>query len=288
MEYQRPEVIEEAVFSGGEALKKAPKLFGVPTGIEGLDNLFFTTESRGKRVIKKALGGIPAYSVFNITGASDTGKTLFVEQFTIKQASRGKRVAFITVETPASFVSLSLKERAKAMGEDFEEIEDNIVLIDAASFSSLRENIPNLLKTLAFSIKNYDIEFTIIDSITGLFEHKEMAARMIVRQIFNFLKKWYQTALLVSQKRSAHEELTAEAAGGYAVGHIVDGTIVMAKELIMSWYQAKTFKKNLGEVVRLFRIDGCRMCGHDTKTYFMEITETGLVKITKPLTSLQK
>ena len=288
MEYQRPEVIEEAVFSGGEALKKAPKLFPVPTGIEGLDNLFFTTESRGKRVIKKALGGIPAYSVFNITGASDTGKTLFVEQFTIKQASRGKRVAFITVETPASFVSLSLKERAKAMGEDFEEIEDNIVLIDAASFSSLRENIPNLLKTLAFSIKNYDIEFTIIDSITGLFEHKEMAARMIVRQIFNFLKKWYQTALLVSQKRSAHEELTAEAAGGYAVGHIVDGTIVMAKELIMSWYQAKTFKKNLGEVVRLFRIDGCRMCGHDTKTYFMEITETGLVKITKPLTSLQK
>jgi len=288
MEYQRPEVIEEAVFSGGEALKKAPKLFGVPTGIEGLDNLFFTTESRGKKVIKKALGGIPAYSVFNITGASDTGKTLFVEQFTIKQASRGKRVAFITVETPASFVSLSLKERAKAMGEDFEEIEDNIVLIDAASFSSLRENIPNLLKTLAFSIKNYDIEFTIIDSITGLFEHKEMAARMIVRQIFNFLKKWYQTALLVSQKRSAHEELTAEAAGGYAVGHIVDGTIVMAKELIMSWYQAKTFKKNLGEVVRLFRIDGCRMCGHDTKTYFMEITETGLVKITKPLTSLQK
>jgi len=288
MEYQRPEVIEEAVFSGGEALKKAPKLFPVPTGIEGLDNLFFTTESRGKKVIKKALGGIPAYSVFNITGASDTGKTLFVEQFTIKQASRGKRVAFITVETPASFVSLSLKERAKAMGEDFEEIEDNIVLIDAASFSSLRENIPNLLKTLAFSIKNYDIEFTIIDSITGLFEHKEMAARMIVRQIFNFLKKWYQTALLVSQKRSAHEELTAEAAGGYAVGHIVDGTIVMAKELIMSWYQAKTFKKNLGEVVRLFRIDGCRMCGHDTKTYFMEITETGLVKITKPLTSLQK
>lgn len=288
MEYQRPEVIEEAVFSGGEALKKAPKLFGVPTGIEGLDNLFFTTELRGKKVIKKPLGGIPAYSVLNITGASDTGKTLFVEQFTIKQASRGKRVAFITVETPASFVSVSLKERAKAMGEDFEEIEDNIVLIDAASFSSLRENIPNLLKTLAFSIKNYDIEFTIIDSITGLFEHKEMSARMIVRQIFNFLKKWYQTALFVSQKRSAHEELTAEAAGGYAVGHIVDGTIVMAKELIMSWYQAKTFKKNLGEIVRLFRIDGCRMCGHDTKTYFMEITETGLVKITKPLTSLQK
>ena len=288
MEYQKPEVIEEAVFSGGEALKKAPKIFGVPTGIEGLDNLFFTTESRGKKVIKKPLGGIPAYSVFNITGASDTGKTLFVEQFTIKQASRGKRVAFITVETPASFVSVSLKERAKAMGENFEEIEDNIVLIDAASFSSLRENIPNLLKTLAFSIKNYDIEFTIIDSITGLFEHKEMSARMVVRQIFNFLKKWYQTALLVSQKRSAHQELTAEAAGGYAVGHIVDGTIVMAKELIMSWYQAKTFKKNLGEVVRLFRIDGCRMCGHDTKTYFMEITETGLVKITKPLTSLQK
>ncbi len=284
-EYQRPQVIEEGIILGGEALKKAPKVYGVPTGIEGLDPLFYTTEIKDKKVIRKSLGGIPSLSVINITGASDTGKTLMVEQFTIKQASEGKKVAFITVETPATFVSLSLNERARAMGVNFSEIEDNIVLIDAASHTSLRENIPNLLATLAYAIKNFEVRFTVIDSITGLYEHREMLARTVVRQLFNFLKKWYQTALLVSQKRSGHEELTAEAAGGYAVGHIVDGTIVLAKELIMSQYTAKVFGRPPGDIVRLFRIDGCRMCGHDTRTFFMEITDTGLVKIGQPLSS---
>ncbi|MDO3651372.1 ATPase domain-containing protein, partial [Nocardia mangyaensis] len=116
-----------------------------------------------------------------------------------------------------------------------------------------------------------------------LFENKEMTARVVVRRLFNFMKKWYQTALFVSQKRSGHEELTAEAAGGYAVGHIVDGTMVLAKELIDSPFKAKMYKKDIGDIVRLFRIDGCRMSGHDTKTRFLEITETGLVVIKQPI-----
>ncbi len=269
----------KSVYLGSEALKKAPKLYGVPTGIEGLDDLFFVVESDKGKLKKKTLGGIPAYSVFNITGVSDTGKSLLVEQFAVKQASQGEKVAFITVETPANFVASALKLRATAMGFEFEKFEDNIILIDAASSTRLRENIPDLLATLAYVIQNYKVKFTIIDSITGLFETKEMLARNIVRRIFNFLKKWYQTALLVSQKRSGHEELTAEAAGGYAIGHIVDGTMVLAKELIDTSYKAKIYKASIGEVVRLFRIDGCRMCGHDTKTHFLEITEEGLIKI---------
>ncbi len=284
-DYEKPRVIEEGIITGGRALKEAPKIQGISTGVDGLDELFYTTEIKNKKIVKKSLGGIPALSVLNITGASDTGKTLLVEQFTIKQAELGKKVAFITVETPAPFVSLSLNERARAMGINFEAIEDNIVLIDAASHSSLRENIPNLLTTLTYAIKNYSVSSTVIDSVTGLYEHKEMLARTIVRQIFNFLKKWHQTALLVSQKRSGHEELTAEAAGGYAVGHIVDGTIVLAKELIMSQYSARLFGRPPGDIVRLFRIDGCRMCGHDTRTFFLEITETGLLRIGPPLRS---
>ncbi len=279
----RPEVIKEAVFVGSEALSKAPKVYGIPTGIEGLDNLFFIVEVENGKIVKKNLGGIPAYSVFNLTGVNDTGKSLMVEQFTVKQASEGHKVAFITVETPANFVAASLKLRASAMGLEFEKFEDNIILIDAASNSKLRENIPDLLATLAYAIKTYKIKFTIIDSITGLFENKEMMARGIVRRVFNFLKKWYQTALLVSQKRSGHEELTAEAAGGYAVGHIVDGTMVLAKEVIDSSFKAKMYGREIGEVVRLFRIDGCRMSGHDTRVHYMEITDTGLVRVLEPI-----
>lgn len=236
-------------------------------------------------MVKKSLGGIPSFSVFNVTGSSDTGKTLLAEQFAVKQAESGRSVVFVTAETPAAFVAVSLNERAKAMGIEFSKIEDQIILIDAASYSSLRENIPNLLATLEHVIKKYNVSITIIDSITGFYENKEMLARTVVRKIYNFLKKQGQTALLVSQKRSGHEDLTAEAAGGYAVGHIVDGTMVLAKELIMSQYTAKIYGKPIGEIVRLFRIDGCRLCAHDTRTHFLEITDTGILKIGNPLTA---
>jgi len=113
------------------------------------------------------------------------------------------------------------------------------------------------------------------DSVTGLYEAREMQARLVVRQLFNFMKKWYQTALFVSQKRSGHEELTAEAEGGYAISYIVDCSMVLSKDLVLTQAQSKLYKKPIGDVVRLFRIDGCRLCRHDTRTHLMEITETG-------------
>ncbi len=277
--------VEESIGRIGELAEKAPELIGVPTGIEGLDDLFFTVEytSKRKKPKKKPLGGIPLRSVINITGVADTGKTLMAEQFTVKQASLGYPVVYVSVESPSPFVAASLKHRAKAMGVDEGSVEENVVIIDAASYSVLREDIPTLLSTLAHAIKIYKTKSVVIDSVTGLYEAKEMLARNVVRSIFNFLKKWYQTGILISQKRSGHEELSAEAAGGYAVAHIVDGTIVVSKEVITTQRQANLYKRPIGDLVRLFRIDGCRLCGHDMKLRFLEITEEGLVKIGPPV-----
>ncbi len=275
-------VFKDAILPAKEALKKAPKITGIPTGIEGLDELFFIADVENGKVVKKNLGGMPSFSVCNITGVNDTGKSLMAEQFAIYQAQKNK-VCFITVETPANYVVASMKLRAKAMGIDDNVVDENIIFIDATSHYQLRDDTHSLLNTLAYAIKEYKIKFTIIDSITGLFENKEMMARVIVRMIYNFLKKWYQTSILISQKRSAHDALSAEAAGGYAISHIVDGTIVLSKDIVDSPYKERMYKKPLGELVRLFRIDGCRMCGHDTKIRFLEITETGLVKILNPI-----
>ncbi len=282
------EIIEGSFGTLSEIAKKAPKLEGVATGIDGLDELFFTSKIEEGRPVKIPLGGIPRYSVVNLTGVSDTGKSLMAEQFAVKQASIGNRTAFITVETPAAFLSVGLKGRASAMNVPFEKIEDNVIIIDAASYHVLREEIPTLLNTLAHVIKTYKVKNVVIDSITGLYEAKEMLARTIVRQLFNFMKKWYQTAIFVSQKRSGHEELSAEAAGGYAVSHIVDCSIVLAKKTILTMYDERIFGKPIGEMIRLFRIDGCRMCGHDTRTRIMEIDEMGLVHIGPPLSEVVK
>ncbi|MCS7175930.1 KaiC domain-containing protein [Pseudothermotoga sp.] len=281
--HYEPKIVEESIVVMGEAVKDAPKIVGIPSGVEGLDELFFTVELKDGKLAKKNLGGIPAYAVFNVTGVSDTGKSLFVEQFAVTQAARGERVAFVTVESPAIFVARGLEMRAIAMGNEPEKIEKNIIIIDAASHDTIRDNIPDLLTTLAHVIKQFKTRFVVIDSITGLYENREVAARTIVRRLFNFMKKWHQTALFVSQKRSGHEELTAEAAGGYAVSHIVDGCFVFAKELVDNTYKSKVYGKQVGDIVRLFRIDGCRLSGHDTRTHIMEITETGLVKILGPI-----
>lgn len=288
MEHRKGRIIEQAVETLEEAGKRSPKLFGIPSGVEGLDELFFTTKMEDGKPKKIPLGGIPSLAVVNLTGVSDTGKSLMAEQFAVKQASMGYPVCVVTVESPSAFVAASLKERAKAMGINWDDIENNIILIDAATHATLRDDIENLLATLEYAILNYHTKSVVIDSVTGFFEAREMLARTIVRRLFNFMKQHYQTAIFVSQKRSGHEELTAEAAGGYAVSHIVDCSIVLSKELITSRYTANLYKKPIGSVIRLFRIDGCRMCGHDTRTHVLEITDTGLVKIGPPLEELIK
>ncbi|ADY73701.1 putative circadian clock protein, KaiC [Desulfurobacterium thermolithotrophum DSM 11699] len=285
---RQPQVMKDNVYLLGEAIERAPELKGVPTGVKGFDELFFKVEWEEGKPVKKPLGGIPEYAVVNLTGMPDTGKSLMAEQFTVKQASLGQKVCFVTVESPAAFVAAGLKQRATAMGIDFEEIENNIILIDAASNSKLRDDIPTMLDTLAYVYRTYHCRKTVIDSITGLFEAKEMLARSIVRAFFNFMKKWYQTAIFVSQKRSGHDELSAEAAGGYAVGHIVDCTVVLSKEILLSPNRAKAFKKELGDILRILRIDGCRLCGHDTRLHLMEITELGLVEVKEPLVEYLK
>ena len=282
------EIERGAILTAGEAAERAPKLFGIPTGVEGLDDLFYVTHIEGGTPVRTPLGGIPSRAVINITGVPDTGKSLIAEQFTVKQASLGYPVAFITVESPAPFVTQGLMQRAAAMGVDWKGIEDNIILIDAASNSRLRDDVDVLLDTLAFAIRNYDTKSVVIDSITGLFESREMLARNIVRRIFNFLKKWGQTGIFISQKRSNQEEESAEAAGGYAVAHIVDGTIVLHKRLIMRPWEEETYGVPIGDVLRTIRIDGMRLCGHDTRTHLMEITEAGLVKVGPPLSEVVK
>jgi KaiC domain protein len=261
---------------------EAPDLFGIPTGTK-LDEMFFKIEKNGDKYVKKPLGGIPYLSVMNLTGVPDSGKSVLAEQFAIHQASRGYRVLFVTVENPASFLYTALKQKSEALNADFSKIEKNTIVIDASQDDEFRENPRTLMDTMAYAIREKRTSITIIDSITGLYEHKEVMARQIVRQFFNFLKKFKQTGLFVSQKRSAQTSESAEAAGGLAVAHIVDGTIVLDKKLIESRWDVSLYNLPLGSVLRTIRIDGCRVTAHDSSTWVFEITEAGVLEILSPL-----
>ena len=281
---QRSKNYTKYIHQLGELEARAPELFGVPTGTK-LDELFFTVEydERGKKFVRKPLGGIPYRAVINVVGVPDTGKSVFAEQFAVEQASRGYKVLFVTSEAPAEFLFTSLKQKTLALGYDFDKVNENIVVLDASQEAELRENTISLVKTMEYAVKSRHVTVTVIDSITGFYEHREMLARQIVRVVFNFLKRHNQTALLISQKRSSQGAETAEAAGGLAVAHIVDGTIVMDKKLIETKWEQALYGAEIGEVIRTIRIDGCRMTGHDKDTWVMEINDLGLVEIKERL-----
>ena len=272
----------ELVYELSELKQKAPELFGIPTGTK-LDEMFWKIEFEEDKPVKKPLGGIPYLSIINLTGIPDSGKSLLAEQFALFQANQGYKILFITVESPANFLYTSLKIKAEYLGLDFERLSKNIVVIDASENTELRENPRVLMDTMAYAIKEKRTNNVVIDSITGLYEHKEMMARQIVRQFFNFLKKWKQTAVFVSQKRSAQGAETAEAAGGLAVAHIVDGSIVVDKKVIESKWETSLYNLPIGSVLRTIRIDGCRLTGHDTRTWVFNITEGGTIDIVVPL-----
>ncbi len=269
---------EEFLMKASE-LKNTPKLFGFKTGVPSLDDMFYTVEWTDDRPVKKSLGGIPAYSVVNLTGMPDTGKSLIAGQFAIKQASLGYPVLFVTTETPAEFLIVSLKYRAQAMWIEWDDVKDNIWIIDASKTSTLREDIPTLLNVMKEGIKTGGTHSIVVDSITGLFEDREMKARSIVRQIYSFAKEHRQTAILVNQKRSGHDEISPEAAGGFAVAHIADVNIVLWKLTVMKKWEVDMYNAPIGTLVRFIRIDGCRVSGHDPRAHFFEITETGLAKV---------
>lgn len=284
VEERRPLV--DALETAGRAARRAPQLVGVPTGVEGLDELFFVVDARDGRVERRPLGGYPNEGVVVLTGVPETGKSLMAEQFAVKQASLGHQVVFVTAEIPSPFVSRALELRAQAMGIPWATVQERLLLLDAASHTRLREDLPSLVATLAYAYRQYGPTRTVIDSVTGFYEAREILARAIVREIYNVLKRWRQTAVLVAQKRSAQEETSAEAAGGYAVSHIVDCTIVLAKRLIESPFQSRLYGVALGDVVRTLRIDGCRLSGHDASTHVIEISELGLVRVGPRLSEL--
>ena len=268
-----------------ELKKEAPEIFGIKTGTL-LDRMFYKVEIEGERAIKKPLGGIPYQSIINLTGIPDTGKSVLGEQFAVYQAGHGYPVAFVTVESPARFLYNSFKQKALALSLDFETVDKNIIIVDATEDEELRESPTKLMDVIKEAIKRKNTKTVIIDSITGLYEHREVMARQIVRKFFNFLKKWKQTALFISQKRSSQSQETAEAAGGLAVAHILDGTIVMDKKIISSRWEEKLYRVPIGTTLRTIRIDGCRLTPHETDTYVFDINDLGIIEIKGKLSDL--
>ena len=255
------------------------KLEPVPTGVENLGKLFFISYVSEGKVTTKILGGFPREAVINISGSSDTGKSLLAQQFTVANAQKEK-VIFLTTESPKETLVASLKRISQVKGIPLSSIENNIIIVDVSK--SLGLNYKVLLPKLELLVKRSKASFLVIDSLTALFEDREVMARTVTRAIYQMAKANRLTTLLISQKRE-DSPFSAKSAGGLAIGHIVDCNILLSKIVISSNFERSLYGKDIGEVIRTLRIDGCRLCGHASRTFIVEIDRLGLIKVVGPL-----
>lgn len=258
-------------------------IYGVDSGIDYINKLFYYTVIDNSKPILKPVNGYPKGAVINITGEADTGKSLLVQTTLVTNAFKNIKGVYVSTENPLKYVSASLKRISLLLNLDFEKVKSNIKIVDLTFKYNLINNIDNFLKSLYYELSNnYRNGLIVFDSLTGFYESKEVMARYIVRRIFQFCKNLSLTAFLISQKRE-DSPFSSKSAGGMAISHIADCNIILSKIIISTAYEKKIYEKEIGQVIRTFRIDGCRLCGHSSKTHLFEIDKTGFINFLKYL-----
>ncbi len=240
-----------------------------------LDKLYLKFNLESKRL--EYFNGIPSEMILQLVGTNGTGKSLLATNLTVNLLNNYP-VLYITTETIGEFIYYKLQERAKTLGIELKK--ENLYLIDLTKENNF--DLGNLFNLVAKITKDNQLKLpriVIIDSLTAFYESLENKARSIVRGIYNFFKKWRYTGIFISQKRSSHEETTSEAAGGYAVAHIVDSTIVLTKKVIQTKWEAEDYKIPKGKVVRTIRVDDCRVLPHITEELIFKITNSGEIEV---------
>lgn len=241
-----------------------------------LDKLYLRFNIEEKRL--EYANGIPLNGIIQLVGTNGTGKSLLATDLAVNLQVKYP-VIYITTETIGEFIYFKLKERAEILGIELDL--NNLFIIDLT-----KEDSENILEKLFKEVseltksKNFGwTRFVIIDSLTAFYESLENKARSVVRRIYNFFKRWRYTGIFISQKRSSHEETTSEAAGGYAVAHIVDSTIVLTKKVIQTKWEEEDYKTKKGKLIRTIRVDDCRITPHITEELIFKIKPEGTIEI---------
>lgn len=254
--------------------KENIKIEPIDSGIDYINKLFYYVDFENNSPRLKVLGGYPKGAVVNIIGEADTGKSLLSQIAIVTNAYKGLKTIYVSIENPASYVSLSLQRLSFLKKINYQYILNNVKILDLSNQYSLSSNIDTFFKEFYYAAKNFDI--CVFDSVSGLYENKEVMARYIVRKIFQISKSLKLTCFMVSQKRE-DSPFSSRSAGGLAISHIADCNIVLTKIIISSPIEKRIYNSEIGEVVRIFRIDGCRLCGHSSKNHFFKINEYGLI-----------
>jgi KaiC/GvpD/RAD55 family RecA-like ATPase len=275
---RKEEKLNSLVLTPDAAPEAKKPLLGFPTGTF-IDNFFLTPEG-------KSLNGVPICGQFAITGLPGAGKSIIVEEISVRVAASGRKVLFATAEdtwksaTPRFDLQSRLKQKADILGLDWNKIRENLFVLDTVAYPELRD-WNTFAETYRYVAEKEKIELGIVDSVTVL-EAYRGALKYRVMELARYNQVNGITALYVNQ-RSAEVWDSYDMAGGIGLAHNLDGTILIDYGRVYWQDQQVDLALNRGEFVRISRVLDCRMCNFERRRIRIDITADGFLKALEPI-----
>ncbi|MEM4701769.1 MAG: ATPase domain-containing protein [Candidatus Bathyarchaeia archaeon] len=272
------EKLSALVLKPDEAIEAKKPLLGFPTGTF-IDQFFLTPDG-------KSLGGIPICGQFAITGLPGAGKSILVEEIAVRAAAAGRKVLYATAEdtwksaTPRFDLQSRLKQKADILGLDWNEIRENLFVLDTVAYPELRD-WNTFAETYRYVAEKEKVELAIIDSVTVL-EAYRGALKYRVMELARYNQVHGITALYVNQ-RSSEVWDSYDMAGGIGLAHNLDGTIIVDYGRVYWYDQQVDLGVDRGEFVRIARVLDCRMCNFERRRIRVDITKDGFLRAIEPI-----
>jgi KaiC/GvpD/RAD55 family RecA-like ATPase len=263
--------LESKITKPDATMSNHKKLIGFKTGTL-LDDLFLDNE-------QNPINGVPKVAQIAITGLAGAGKSILVEEIAIKCAFSGEKVLLVTSEdmfradNERFDLQSRMMDKARILGLDWTPIKDNLYVLDAVNNSDLR-HWKDFAETYRYACKKYKITVSLIDSVTML-EDTRGQLKYRLMELCRFNQENGITSIMVNQR--AQEEWDKYGmAGGHAIAHEVDGTVLV--DYGRPYHADQKAELGKGEIVRMVRVMDMRLCGFKRERIPVDISPDGFLR----------
>ncbi len=229
-----------------EQKKKPASLIRVRTGIDGMDEIME--------------GGFEEFSINLVVGGSGSGKSIFAMQYLYNGALRYNEPGiYITFEERRE----NFIKHMKQFGWDIEKLEKNnlfrLIEYTPQQIKKLIDEGGGMIENVIEVIKAKRL---VIDSITAvsLLQPTSLARRELLLSLFDMIRKWNLTALLIGERESE-------------IGRHEPDDIEFESDSVLLLYNTRkdTIRERSMEILKM------RGTKHKMQVFPLKINDTGIV-----------
>lgn len=191
----------------------------IPTGIKGFELI--------------TMGGLPKARPTLLSGSSGSGKTVLSMEIAYRSAAYlGRRAAFFTMEEPAA----DIVRNVKRMGWDMDALisDGRLIIVDLSPPPVRVEEVgtydlEGLIAQIRHVIREYGVEFVVIDSIGSLFQQfaNAFTIRAELYRVVHLFRDLGVTAMLTAERLTEYGPVSR-----YGVEEFVSDNIIVLRNVL--------------------------------------------------------